>query len=134
MRQLKFRVWTGIEMVHDVTVGKFGNFYVNPGDKGDGLDPKDTASLTSYTTKYHENYPVMQFTGLLDKSGKEIYECDILKTYPILASDLIGKKPFNVIVRFEKSCWLSNGILGDYQASVSEIIGNVYQNSELLKP
>lgn len=33
----KFRVWNGSEMIYDVTVGKFGAFYVNPGDKGDGV-------------------------------------------------------------------------------------------------
>jgi hypothetical protein len=50
MRELKFRVWNGYSMEHNVTVGKFGNFYVNP-ENGDGLDPKDSASLTTWKKK-----------------------------------------------------------------------------------
>lgn len=79
MRQLKFRVWNGMEMIHDVTVGKFGAFYVNPGDKGNGLDPKDSASLTPFNTKYHDDTPVMVYTGINDKNNLEIYESDRVK-------------------------------------------------------
>ena len=71
-------------------------------------------------------------TGRLDKNEKEIYGGDILKTYPILASDAIGDDSFNVIVRFDGSSWIANGTLGDYQCRISEVIGNIYENPELI--
>lgn len=73
-----------------------------------------------------------QFTGLYDKNGKEIYEGDILKTFPIISSDKIAYDSFNVMVKFINSSWIANGILGKRQAEISEVIGNIYEHRELL--
>ena len=73
-----------------------------------------------------------QFTGLKDRDGKEIYEGDILKTYPIIASDKIGDGAFNVLVEWDGSSWIANGILGNNQAIISKVVGNIYDNPELL--
>ena len=74
--ELKFRVWNGMEMVYDVTVGKFGIFYVNPDNNG--LDEKDSASLTPFTTKYPDDIDVMQCIGITAENG-EIYIGDIIE-------------------------------------------------------
>lgn len=79
MRELKFRVWTGSAMIYDVVAGRFGVFYVNPGQNGDGLNHMDSSSLNDDNTKYSDDTPVMQFTGLHDRYGEEIWEGDIIE-------------------------------------------------------
>ena len=145
MRQLIFRIWNGSEMVYDVMVGKFGAFYVNPGSRGDGLDDNDKASLTTFTTKYHDETSVMQLTGLKDKNGKDIYEGDIVKGYaPYEGED--NEQIFEMKWD-EAGGWVihwASGFNGgesdmtlfgwakfeDYQF---EVIGNIYENPELIK-
>ena len=128
METVKFRVWNGREMVYDIMAGKFGIFYVNP-EKGDGLNTKDTACSPENTTKYPEGTPLMQFTGLLDKNGKEIYEGDIIK---------LGAEKEAFEVRFELGCFMAfrNGkqyvLIGDLLTCFIDIIGNIYQNAGLL--
>ena len=128
MKTVKFRIWNGMEMVYDITSGKFGTFYVNP-EKGNGLNPEDTASLTVNTTKYHEGTPLMQYSGIDDKNGKEIYEGDIFK---------LGAEKEVFEVRFEHGCFMAfcngkqYGLIGELQICFIDIIGNIYQNAELL--
>ena len=76
--------------------------------------------------------PIMQYTGLKDKNGVEIYEGDILQIFG--EGNSIGKVifqdgSFRVVEDLKYYCHLSA-----YNPQVmSEVIGNIYENPELLK-
>lgn len=74
---------------------------------------------------------LMQYTGLKDKNGKEIYESDILR-------EKIGGKVFKYAVIWNEECAAFGDDDGqhfndDIDAKKVEVIGNIYENPELLK-
>ena len=102
-----------------------------------------------YTGEFHVDYydaatvipeTVGQFTGVLDMNGKKVFEGDIVK----LTDDV--KKTFDVIdgpVYFNHSAFFIKGNDGSLLASLfalvdytytlrGEVIGNIYDNPELL--
>ena len=94
------------------------------------------------------DYELMQFTGLLDKNGKEIYFGDILATSNSNPEfDIWSQEDFGLTVVLEKeteigvrySNWAidtSNNTDTDsvYCTEFVSVIGNIYENPELLEP
>lgn len=145
-------------MEYDIMVGKFGAFFVNKGPKGDGLDEKDSASITPFNTIYSKEVPIMQFTGLFDKNGRKIFEGDIVKgevqfpqlttmdsdetcNFKMAGSVYYDHTHFSLkaiqIMCDEKREGMVNyfDFVGDCGEifSEKEVIGNIYQNADLLK-
>lgn len=97
---------------------------------GDYLLPQDD--------KKEEDLILMQFTGLKDKNGKEIYEGDILN---ITQDSIIGVVEWNNdLSLFELNCVVDHNdctttIYSKQENGFNinrEIIGNIYENPELL--
>ena len=67
---------------------------------------------------------VMQYTGLKDKNGKEIYEGDIVRGKNLEDFDWVE------VVRFLDNGW--QPFIEHRAMTEFEIIGNIYENPELL--
>lgn len=82
------------------------------------------------------DHELMQYTGLKDKNGKEIYEGDIVKCGWFYGDDFgneVGEMEFsNQVVEFTVGQQGSGFDLNVFGMENAEIIGNMYENPELL--
>ena len=123
MRSIKFRAWDK-EVEEMINVARF-----------------DFADYTIYTHLFAdggrlaENCYIMQFTGLTDKNGKEIYEGDV-----VIGSHRSQRDDEQMFI--EQSVTFLNGcfMFGNWNAHEYfnmhrgiEVIGNVYQDKHLLE-
>ena len=115
-REIKFRAWYDKGMFEPVLVG--GSQVPQVFDADHNL-----VNLCAHTEEYY----VMQYTGLKDKIGVEIYEGDIVGW----RSDYKLKQPD---CKMEVTITVKAGDikLTPYINQDCEVIGNIYENAELL--
>ena len=109
-REIKFRAWNGKKMIdlHAVTP-----FALSAGMDIDGL-----------FIPFKDDYKLMQYTGLKDSKGVEIYEGDLLK-------HKFYQKPVVVSFDTKNACFIAEDVS---LINTLEVIGNIYENPNLLNP
>ena len=88
------------------------------------IDIHSSAIMIDELNNLNDNLIVEQFTGLHDKNGKEIYEGDIV-------TDGVGK--YKIIYDLKLAGYQPYCIFRDDPENYCEVIGNIYENPELLE-
>jgi len=86
--------------------------------KGKMWEIDDDWNFFAHCMENPQEYTIIQYTGLKDKQGKEIYQSDLI----IWKGQ---KEPVEVI-------WKNQGWY-PFVNNTTEIIGNIYEHSELIK-
>jgi uncharacterized phage protein (TIGR01671 family) len=119
MRDIKFRAWDeeNKQMIqwHDTF------FY-------------DTSAVTNWSGDFsYIEMPLMQFTGLKDSNGKEIYEGDIVEYQDSICD---GYREYPITRKREVSYGIGVFWAGSYELhkvrNEAVIIGNIYESPELI--
>ncbi len=129
MRDIKFRAWAFDDefMVDEEYNDDYFVFTIEGGEPK--LLEAKFDQINQVISHYGEcNHALMQYTGLKDKNGVEIYEGDIIQAWG-----------WNMEIKFLVDCWFAEsssgecGEVGGEWDNHCEVIGNIYQNPELIK-
>ena len=129
MREIKFRAWDGEKMDR---LWEDGRLVI---DASTGEAQKIGYGSTPFNVSIPHGLTLMQYTGLKDKNGVEIYEGDIVKYFTnYYGNKQERKKVVEWIDDMQDDSFgepLSMGYR--FHGSEIEVIGNIYESPELLE-
>ena len=140
MREIKFRAWNGREMIVPTDIINGMAAINKPCDLNDKVmtDDDGVQYYCNWDMDKTTDYPLMQYTGLKDKTGVEIYEGDIIKLYygdwldqvsmVISQGHYFGYGSEYTITPFST---LEDAV--EMLSLCIKVIGNIYENPELLE-
>ena len=149
-REIKFRAWDKQSrsmvnwklLMSMLDGGEIATTLPNDKYVKDKMIPSESVHVFCYRGNFFNEakFILMQFTGLKDKNGKEIYEGDVIK-FSRYWSDHFEVTTGSVFFFEDEAVYLyTHGpkviefpTLGEISKEV-EIIGNIYENPELVKP
>lgn len=159
-REIKFRAWdsklkymfydgdtNGFKnTTYPISVTNKGVIYCEKGKWGRENEVRDENGEVGYKQweydKYHWQVELMQYTGLKDKNGKEIYEGDIFNCH--YSDETKNHHKWEVVWSDEYASFklkrigspcnqsMVNQNVYDYSGWNGEVIGNIYENPELV--
>lgn len=124
-RDIKFRVWNLYSGEHSMW----------DWDKMLSHEDNEPGWLRNVFNSQYEDCHIMQYTGLKDKNGTEIYESDYVACtggYESSECESPGT------VKWEDAAWIVECEMHEHKVLLSEydidkVIGNIYENPGLLK-
>lgn len=120
MKEIKFRVWNGLEMIS----------LNNAIDRWLVWIQRSSSSNDWILESYFDDVIIMQYTWVKDKNGKDVFEGDVLSV-----------AGWSIVSYRDRDCWFKfcywewdNEIHWDlfWDCKYCEIIWNIYENPELL--
>lgn len=134
MRPIKFRAWDPIKKewlcktyLEYLCIGNDVGVIIKYGpNKTGGYDPVEIKQLSN---PMRNRIELMQFTGLLDKNGKEIWEGDVNMDDDNRRSEIVFSAG-GFYFKYSRTEYKSIGSFAPFNYMV---IGNIYENPELME-
>jgi hypothetical protein len=113
MREISFRAWDKVNWKMSVCAGFLSGQVIIIEEDG------------TVTGKKDDDFILMQFTGIKDRNGKEVYEGDLVMWVDIVESVEYIEENGEYLPFGSHDC--------AWEGKECEIIGNIYENPELIK-
>lgn len=123
MRELKFRAWDGLNkiMFYDVFFDSLEVWHWDEYEDYEVLGDRNEGGALIYM-------PIMQYAGLKDRAGQDIYEGDFIKISSMVYEIIFEQGDFQT--GFKKKSGDSLTDIGKDFSGKFEIIGNIYEKPE----